>query len=63
MPLKSKAQERFLRAAEARGEVKAGTAEKWRAETPKRKLEKLPERLTAVNDAPGGKRSPSKVRR
>jgi len=56
MPLKSKAQERFLRAAEDRGEIKKGTAERWRAETPKRKLEKLPERLTAINDAPGGKR-------
>lgn len=56
MPLKSKAQERFLRAAEARGEVKKGTAERWREETPKRKLERLPERLTEVKDAPGGKR-------
>lgn len=63
MPLKSKAQERFLRAAEARGEIKKGTAERWREETPKRKLEKLPERLTALNDAPGGKRLASKVRR
>lgn len=63
MPLKSKAQERFLRAAEARGEVKKGTAERFREETPKRKLERLPERLTAINDAPGGKRSASKVRR
>jgi len=63
MPLKSKAQERFLRAAEARGEVKKGTAERFRAETPKRKLERLPERLTEIKDAPGGKRSPLKVRR
>lgn len=56
MPLKSKAQERFLRAAEARGDIAAGTAERWRAETPKRKLERLPEKLTEVRDAPGGKR-------
>lgn len=54
MPLKSKAQERFLRAAEARGEVKKGTAERFREETPKRKLERLPERVTALRDAPGG---------
>lgn len=60
MPLKSKAQERFLRAAEARGEVKKGTAERWREETPKRKLERLPERLTEIKDAPGGKRKASR---
>lgn len=64
MPLKSKAQERFLRAAEARGDVKKGTAERFREETPKRKLERLPERVTAMKDAPGGSSSKgSKVRR
>lgn len=60
MPLKSKAQERFLRAAEARGEVKKGTVERFREETPKRKLERLPERLTEIKDAPGGKRKAGK---
>ena len=63
MPLKSKAQERFLRAAEARGDVKAGTAQKFRDETPKRKFETLPEHLTAVKDSPGGKRAAPKGKR
>ncbi len=43
MPLKSKAQMRFLFAAQKRGEVPEGTAEKFVAETPKSKLKKLPE--------------------
>ncbi len=43
MPLKSKAQQRFLFAAQARGEVPKGTAEKFVAETPKSKLKALPE--------------------
>jgi hypothetical protein len=60
MPLKSKAQERFLRAAEARGDVKKGTAERWREETPRRVLERLPEAVTEVRDAPGGKRKVKK---
>lgn len=40
MPFKSEAQRRFMYAAEARGDVPEGTAEKWSAETPKGK--KLP---------------------
>lgn len=43
MPLKSKAQMRYLFAAEKRKEVPAGTAEKFVKETPKSKLAKLPE--------------------
>lgn len=43
MPLKSKAQMRFLFAAQKRGEVPKGTAEKFVAETPKSKLKRLPE--------------------
>jgi hypothetical protein len=41
MPFKSAAQRRYVYAAEARGEMPEGTAEKWSAETPKGK--KLPE--------------------
>lgn len=43
MPLKSKAQMRFLFAAQKRKEIPEGTAEKFVAETPKSKLKKLPE--------------------
>ena len=43
MPLKSKAQQRYLFAAEARNEVPKGTAEKFVKETPKSKLARLPE--------------------
>lgn len=43
MPLQSRAQQRFLFAAEARGEVPKGTAKKFVKETPKSKLAKLPE--------------------
>lgn len=43
MPVKSKAQMRFLFAAEKRGEVPAGTAKRWVAETGKGALKQLPE--------------------
>lgn len=43
MPLKSRAQMRYLFAAQSRGEVPKGTAEKFVKETPKSKLAKLPE--------------------
>lgn len=43
MPLKSKAQMRYLFAAQERGEVPPGTAEKFVAETGKRKLKALPD--------------------
>ena len=42
VPLKSKSQRRFLRAAEERGDVPEGTAQHFEAETPKGK--KLPEK-------------------
>lgn len=40
MPFKSEAQRRFMFAAQARGELPKGTAEKWAKET---KAKKLPE--------------------
>ena len=43
MPLKSKAQMKYLFAAQERGEIPKGTAEKFVKETPKSKLAKLPE--------------------
>lgn len=49
MPLKSKAQMRYLFAAEKRGEVKKGTAEKFVKETPKKALKKLPERVAVLS--------------
>lgn len=42
MPYQSKAQQRFMFAAEARGEVPPGTAREWAHETPD--IKKLPER-------------------
>jgi hypothetical protein len=41
MPFKSKAQEKFMFAAENRGEIKKGTAEEWAHATPD--IKKLPE--------------------
>lgn len=38
MPYKSQAQRRFMYAAEARGDVEKGTAERWENETKKKKL-------------------------
>ena len=43
MPYQSKAQQRFMFAAEARGEVPAGTAKRWAKETGASKLKALPE--------------------
>ena len=42
MPFKSKAQQRFMFAAESRGDVPEGTAERWAKETPS--IKALPER-------------------
>jgi len=42
MPFKSKAQQRFMFAAESRGDVPKGTAERWAHET--KSIKKLPER-------------------
>lgn len=43
MPLKSKAQMKYLFAAEERGEVPKGTAKEYVKATPKAKLKTLPE--------------------
>lgn len=43
MPFKSKRQQRFMFAAEARGEVPKGTAKRWAEHTPS--IKKLPERV------------------
>jgi len=43
VPIKSKAQMRYLFSAQERGEIPKGTAEKFVKETPKSKLAKLPE--------------------
>lgn len=43
MPFRSKAQQRFMFAAEARGEIPKGTAKRWAEETPN--IKKLPERV------------------
>ena len=42
MPFKSKAQQRFMFAAEDRGEVPKGTAKRWAHETPN--IKRLPEK-------------------
>lgn len=43
MPFKSKAQQRYMFAAEARGEIKKGTAEKWAKHT--KNIKSLPARV------------------
>lgn len=43
MPFKSKSQERFFFAAQKRGDLKPGTAEKWAHETPD--IKALPEHV------------------
>jgi len=43
MPFRSKAQQRFMFAAEDRGELKKGTAESWARKTPS--IKKLPEKV------------------
>lgn len=43
MPFKSKAQQRFMYAAEERGDVPAGTADRWAKET--KNIKKLPEHV------------------
>jgi hypothetical protein len=46
MPFKSKAQQRFMFAAESRGELPEGTAKRWADET--RNIKKLPEKVKTV---------------
>jgi hypothetical protein len=45
MPFRSKAQRRWMYAAEARGEVEKGTAKRWEDET---KDKDLPEKVAAM---------------
>lgn len=45
MPFKSKAQQRFMFAAEKRGDVKPGTAERWALDTGKGVMKRLPEHV------------------
>lgn len=61
MPLKSKAQMRFLFAAQERGDVPKGTAEKFVAETPKSKMKRLPEYVDKAAEKDG--RNLRKLRR
>jgi hypothetical protein len=61
VPLKSKAQMRYLFAAQARGDVPAGTAEKFVAETPKGRLKALPEYAAKAAEKDG--RNLRKLRR
>lgn len=44
MPFKSKAQQKWMFAAEARGEVKKGTAERWAKHT--KNIKKLPKKVS-----------------
>lgn len=46
MPFKSKAQQRFMFAAEARGEILKGTAKKWAEHT--KDIKNLPARIEAL---------------
>lgn len=52
MPAKSKAQLRWLHAAEARGEVPKGTAKRWAEHTPD--IKNLPERVKKAASLLGG---------
>lgn len=45
MPFQSKAQQRFMFAAEKRGEVPKGTAQRWALDTGKGVMKRLPEHV------------------
>jgi hypothetical protein len=49
MPFKSKAQQRYMFAAESRGEIPEGTAARWAGET--KSIKKLPEYVEAKKAA------------
>ena len=49
MPFKSKAQQRYMFAAESRGDIEPGTAERWAKHTPD--IKHLPERVKAKKAA------------
>lgn len=53
MPYKSKAQERYMFAAEKRGDVPKGTAKRWAKETPSQKA--LPEHVHHARKRQGRK--------
>jgi hypothetical protein len=52
----SKAQHRFMRAAEARGDVEEGTASRWAHETPD--LKSLPEKVEPKKKGPVDQENP-----
>lgn len=62
MPFKSKAQARFMFAAEKRGDIEPGTAERWAKDT--KSIKALPEKVKAKKAAyarlrrTGGSESP-----
>ena len=49
MPFKSKSQQRFMFAAESRGDLPKGTAERWAKDTPD--IKKLPEKKKKFSHA------------
>ena len=49
MPFKSKAQQRYMFAAESRGDVEPGTAERWAKET--KNIKDLPEKAKSAKRA------------
>ena len=55
MPFKSKAQEKFMFAAQSRGQLPKGTAERWAHETPSMKA--LPARVGVGGAARAAKRA------
>lgn len=57
MPFKSRAQQRFMFAAEARGDMPEGTAERWAKHTPS--IKALPARASKSKRT-GTKRGPPK---
>jgi hypothetical protein len=62
MPFKSKSQQRYMFAAESRGDIEPGTAERWAKDT--KDIKGLPERVKAKKAAyarmrrTGGSESP-----
>ena len=61
MPYKSKAQQRFMYAAEERGDVEEGTASRWSKET--KDIKGLPERVKAKKAAYARMRRPAAASR
>lgn len=61
MPFKSKAQMRWMFAAERRGELPKGTAKRWAEETPS--IAALPERVKRRRERGTKEKAKKKVRR